>query len=288
MFNVCSAFRVAQYIGRKKLNNMTLFSGLFFLLFCVSRYLPVRDICADFGVTVSVPGLVAYALNDRWTLFIFVLCWFYQVGDAPFYDQTIQYVLFRCRRTEWAAGVALYILFSAGCFILLAAVSCVASVFPHINFRMEWDSVLRSLASVYSLRLKYRYIFSFSPYIYMNYSVGQAVFWGLSLQGLLLVFYGMLVGLLNTVSKRKIGVLVAGLIAVMDISAMIWIASDLYYFYSPVSLTTLSVLDLHGVSHRPTPYYSIGFFALSIVLALGLFLYATDRRSIVEIKKADS
>lgn len=77
-------FRIAEYIGRKKRNGMTLFAYAFYTLFCLSRYMPIRQICEDYRVTVSAMGLIAYVLNDRWTQFIFMLCWFYLIGDGPF------------------------------------------------------------------------------------------------------------------------------------------------------------------------------------------------------------
>lgn len=96
MFSI--PFRIAGYIGRKKCNTTTFFAYAVYTLFCLSRYMPIRQICADYSVTVSSLGLIAYVLNDRWTLFIFMLCWFYLIGDGPFYDCTIQYVLLRSRR----------------------------------------------------------------------------------------------------------------------------------------------------------------------------------------------
>ena len=129
-------FRIAEYIGRKKRNGMTLFAYAFYTLFCLSRYMPIRQICEDYRVTVSAMGLIAYVLNDRWTQFIFMLCWFYLIGDGPFFDCTIQYVLLRSGRIKWATGVFLFVLLSAAYFLLWAAVLCVVCAFPYVNFQI--------------------------------------------------------------------------------------------------------------------------------------------------------
>ena len=156
-------FRIAEYIGRKKRNGMTLFAYAFYTLFCLSRYMPIRQICEDYRVTVSAMGLIAYVLNDRWTQFIFMLCWFYLIGDGPFFDCTIQYVLLRSGRIKWATGVFLFVLLSAAYFLLWAAVLCVVCAFPYVNFQTEWDSVIRSLAAIRTLGQNYHAYFIFTP-----------------------------------------------------------------------------------------------------------------------------
>lgn len=277
-------FRIAEYIGRKKRNGMTLFAYAFYTLFCLSRYMPIRQICEDYRVTVSAMGLIAYVLNDRWTQFIFMLCWFYLIGDGPFFDCTIQYVLLRSGRIKWATVVFLFVLLSAAYFLLWAAVLCVVCAFPYVNFQTEWDSVIRSLAAIRTLGQNYHAYFIFTPYIHMNYSVLQAFGWSLSLHFLLLVAFGMFVSLFNSLSKQQVGILIAGMFLIMDMSAYQWFASDYYYFYSPLSLVTLNVLDLHGTTYRPTPDYSLCFFGIAILLITTLFLLIMHRRSIVAIK----
>ena len=61
-------FRIAEYIGRKKRNGMTLFAYAFYTLFCLSRYMPIRQICEDYRVTVSAMGLIAYVLNENFVM----------------------------------------------------------------------------------------------------------------------------------------------------------------------------------------------------------------------------
>lgn len=280
-------FRITGYIGRKKRNGMTLFAYAFCTLYFISRYMPIRQICADYNVTVSAMGLIAYVLNDRWTLFILMLSWFYLIGDGPFYDSTIQYVLLRSRRIQWATGVFLFVLLSAACLLLWAAVLCIVCVLPYVNLQTEWDNVIRSLTTVASLRSSYSLSFTFLPYIYMNYSVLQAFGLSMSLYFLLLIAFGMFICLSNSLSKQQVGVLIAGMFLIMDLSANLWFASDFYYFYSPLSLVTLNVLDLHGNTYRPTPYYSLRFFGIAILLMTVLFLWIMHRRSIVAIKHSD-
>lgn len=282
MFSI--PFRIAGYIGRKKCNTTTFFAYAVYTLFCLSRYMPIRQICADYSVTVSSLGLIAYVLNDRWTLFIFMLCWFYLIGDGPFYDCTIQYVLLRSRRGQWATGVILFILLSAACFLFWAALLCILCTMPYVNFQPEWDNVIRSLTTVRALSQRYHAYFIFTPYIYRNYTVLQAFGWSLSLHYLLLVFFGVFVTLFNSLSRQQAGVLIAGMFLIMDMSAYQWFASDFYYFYSPLSLVTLNVLDLHSTTYRPTPSYSLRFFAAVIILIITLFLFLMHRRSIVAIK----
>ena len=277
-------FRIAGYIGRKKHNAMTLFAYAFYTLFCLSRYMPIRQICVDYNVTVSAMGLIAYVMNDRWTLFIFMLCWFYLIGDGPFYDCTIQYVLLRSHRTKWAMGVILFVLLSAVCFLLWAVMLCIVCALPYVNFQTEWDTVIRSLATVRTLGQSYHTYFIFTPYIHMNYSVLQAFGWSISLHFLLLVAFGVFVSLFNSLSKQQFGILIAGMFLIMDMSAYQWFASDYYYFYSPLSLVTLNVLDLHGTTYRPTPSHSLCFFGIAILLITALFLFIMHRRSIVAIK----
>ena len=282
MFSI--PFRIAGYIGRKKCNTTTFFAYAVYTLFCLSRYMPIRQICADYSVTVSSLGLIAYVLNDRWTLFIFMLCWFYLMGDGPFYDCTIQYVLLRSRRGQWATGVILFILLSAACFLFWAALLCILCTMPYVNFQPEWDNVIRSLTTVRALSQRYHAYFIFTPYIYRNYTVLQAFGWSLSLHYLLLVSFGVFVTLFNSLSRQQAGVLIAGMFLIMDMSAYQWFASDFYYFYSPLSLVTLNVLDLHSTTYRPTPSYSLRFFAAVIILIITLFLFLMHRRSIVAIK----
>lgn len=284
MFSFCSALRIAGYIGRKRQNGMTVFAYTFYMLFCLNRYMLIRQICADYNTTVSVFGLIAYVLNDRWTLFIFMLCWFYLIGDGPFYDCTIQYVLLRSRRIEWAMGVFLHIVLSAVRFLLWTVLICIVCALPYVDFQWEWDSVIRSLAAVRSLGQQYHAYFLFTPYIYTNYSVLQALSWSMSLHFLLLVAFGMFISFFNSMSKQQVGILVAGMILIMDMSAYQWFASDYYYFFSPLSLVTLNVLDLHGTTYKPTPYDSLRFLGTAILIPTALFLFIMNKRSIVAIK----
>ena len=278
MYNIQASYRIAMYHLRKKTTIVLLFAYALFALFYISRYSVINAICTDYQVKVSFLGIYAYSHNDHWTMLIMMIGWFYLVGDAPFADETQQYIFIRCSKISWMMGIVMFIHIFAALYLIWMFLICFVLFIMNGSTSCNWDSVLRSLTSVRTLIKMYEPMFSFSPYIINNYTVAEAFLFTALLRYMMLILYGLIVTVANYFLHNNIGAFVSGGILVMDMVASKMVVSDSYYSFSTVSLSNLNILDLHGSSNRPTLTYAICFYITALVGVCSILVITTCGR----------
>ena len=204
--------------------------------------------------------------------------WFYLVGDAPFADETQQYIFIRCSKISWMMGIVMFIHIFAALYLIWMFLICFVLFIMNGSTSCNWDSVLRSLTSVRTLIKMYEPMFSFSPYIINNYTVAEAFLFTALLRYMMLILYGLIVTVANYFLHNNIGAFVSGGILVMDMVASKMVVSDSYYSFSTVSLSNLNILDLHGSSNRPTLTYAICFYITALVGVCSILVITTCGR----------
>ncbi len=272
MYSMRASYRIAIYYLRKKTTIVLLFAYALFALFYTSRYSVINAICTDYQVEVSFLGIYAYSHNDHWTLLIMMIGWFYLVGDAPFSDDTQQYIFIRCSKVSWMMGIVMFIHIFAALYLIWTLIICCVLFLMNGSISYNWDSVLRSLTSVRTLIQTYEPMFSFSPYILNNYSVTEAFLFTVLLRYMMLILYGLVVTVSNYFIHSNIGAFVGGGVFVMDMVANKTFVSESYYKFSTVSLSNLNILDLLGSSNRPTLTYAVCFYIVAIIGASGILV----------------
>lgn len=95
-------------------------------------------------------------------------------------------------------------------------------------------------------------------------------------------FLGLIMFLINMKFNRIFGLVVSGVILFFDL-LVLNVLPPVFYYFSPVSLSRLGVIDPMGVSMFPGMAYPFIFFSVSIVI-LSSLLVMSIKKIPIEIK----
>ena len=111
-----------------------------------------------------------------------------------------------------------------------------------------------------------------------SYSVFSAVSWTYLLHVGASVLLALMMFWVNMVSNRNHGGVVAVIFALFEMAFTGFGLSPQFYYFSPITLSNLSTLDIQKVTYKPSDTYAAAFMLAGNVLLIAV-CYIIYRRS---------
>lgn len=274
-------FSIAMYSIHQWLTNPRVIS-LFVLMsvFVWGDFRPISELSVMTQVRTN-PLIFPFFSNNPVKQLILMAGVIFLFSDAPFINKNQPYIVIRSKRVSWVLGQILYIIIgSAIYFFVLMSVSILV-LLPHATFATNgWGKIVNTLAQTNAgLQIKLQFgvlkkiTGSYSPI--GAFGISFLLNWGAA------CFFGLLMFAINLRLNRAYGIIVSGGILFFDLLVMNALSPAFYYF-SPVSISRLGVLDPLGVSSFPNITYPFIFYGISIVI-FSISLVLCVRRAPIEI-----
>ena len=193
-------------------------------------------------------------------------------ADAPFINEGQSYVIIRCNRLSWIMGQIVYIVMASAIYFMILMCVSVIILLPNGTFATNgWGKIVNTLAQTNAGR-QINLQFTISEKITSFYTPFEAfglcffLNWGCA------SFLGLTIFILNMKFNRGIGLVFCAMILFFDLLVLNALPIIFYYF-SPVSISRLTLLDPLNVLRFPTINYSIIFYSIgSVILSILLII----------------
>lgn len=252
---------VCRYILEKKREDIRwkiVFACVTLLLF--DGIYRINNFCALVNSGIA-PWLLPHMLSAMPLQFTLILGFLLISCNLPFLDADSIFVLSRSGYKNFGKGVLKSIRQISLLYLLFILLLSVAFVFPSLQFESGWGKVLNTFANTPSVTTGYLRVFSISNRIVSNYSPVEAMLLSMLLEYLCLNFLALVMLVINLALRGHMGIYFALSIAALDFFVYNDLGDKAIYF-SPVSLTRLSVIDPTHTSYYPSPAYAIVFLLI--------------------------
>ena len=235
----------------------------------------IRMLCAKYQATASPLPFFTYMTSTATMSALLLLCWLMLMCDAPFIDDTQPYILLRSGRILWSFGQMLYIFTASLIYWAWVVACCILVLYPYVGWDPQWGKVY------YSLTYYESYGLDVSKNIQACYSVMGAFGLSLGFNIALCIFLAQLTYLVNLLTSRMYGALIATALVLLHWSYYMWGSAPWAIKASPVTLAALNWLEASTIkSNYPPVSYAIQFFIISIAVLTALCVLAIRRRAI--------
>lgn len=268
------AVRVCMYNMRRLLTEYRAYTGMALALFAVVFYCNgVRDVCVHYSAGVSPVQVFTHLLSYPQANSFLYLGWITLMCDAPFVSDVQISVVMRSGRKEWFGGQMLYILAMALLYWISIAVMIAVMFIGYWGDFGDWGRVIHTF-SVSSIKAHN----IVSEKVMKSYSVFSAVSWTYLLHVGASVLLALMMFWVNMVSNRNHGGVVAVIFALFEMAFTGFGLSPQFYYFSPITLSNLSTLDIQKVTYKPSDTYAAVFMLAGNVLLIAV-CYIIYRRS---------
>jgi hypothetical protein len=232
--------------------------------------------CGLMGEDIA-PWIFPFLYNIRFVKILFFLPLVFIFCDAPFISQSQPYVLLRSGRLAYTFGQMLYIVAVSGLYFLFIMLLSNVFVINSLDFTLEWGRVISTLADTDAASIMGIMTF-INPKITFYYTPLQAMWYTFFLSTLSGIFLGFLIYAINSISNTKIpGVLCAVFLVVLDSVAH---GDTFLLHFSPVSWSTLSMIDVGGLTAYPSINYIFGAFFITLGTLIIVCAVASRKQTI--------
>lgn len=242
---------------------------IFVLLTCYIHYMekPIKSFSEYVNINIS-PYLFPFLISSGYSSKIILLLLILLFCDAPFMENEYPYIAIRSGRKKWCQGQQAYIGIASAIYVIFIVMSTVIVMIPNISFEWGWGKVINTFAQTGTAAQK-GIMIPFDFNIVQNYSPILIMMLQLLLCWLEFVTIGNLMFLLNILSSRATGAVVAtGLVFFQIFAESIAVS---WTYFSPTSWMSLSFISINGIGERPSLSY-----ALITLVAINLFLLAAS------------
>ncbi len=228
------------------------------------------------------PFIFPFFSNDPVKQLILLAGIVFLFSDAPFIDKNQPYIIIRSKRISWVLGQILYIVIASAIYFLFLMLVSILVLLPYATFATNgWGKIIHTLAQTGAgaqINLQFGITQEITTFYFPleAFCLSFLLSWGTA------CFLGLILFLVNLKLNRMLGLIAGGVILFLDLLT-INVLSPVFYHFSPVSLSRLSVLDPMGVSLFPSKIYPFVFFSVSIVV-LSALLVASIKKISVEVK----
>ena len=239
---------------------------------------PIHLMCKTEGLSLSIPGMISYMINDGPVTSVIALACMALLLDAPCADELQRYLMLRTGRKEWAKGQIAYCMGVAAvymtAFVLIASLYCL----PYLDKTFAWGEGMRYMYEDGGFMI-YDSLLEYDPWLPRAYSaVGAAVLqWALHI--LMLAVLGMLLMNVNLYIDRRAGFAVVAAPVGFDLMVQEYFSESTYYF-SPLTLCRLSGLDYGDEMGRPSVLAAFLVLTAAMVLLGMLFVRGARKREV--------
>ncbi|MGN0384170.1 MAG: hypothetical protein ACI4DS_07860 [Eubacterium sp.] len=248
-----------------------------FAVLCTFMYTTgISDVSKTIGIKVS-PWIFPFMFTHRYMKITFMIPVVFLFSDAPFIDANQMYVMIRSGRKRWCGGQLLYIIAASFNYALVLLLSSIIFNINNMYLDTEWGELLGS-AGTAGLLNAYGHQYdtvSISGGIVKYYTPLQAMFFSFVLMWLSFIFLGMIMYLVNIISKSHtigciIGVMMITLTAVVE--PYPYLAK-----FSPMSWNSLNNIDIAKRTELPSIDYIL-FVYISVIIICSVIAVIISRK----------
>lgn len=267
------ANKVSRYNMRMMRENIRIpFIFLIIVLYVVESLSAVLTFSRIVHIDVT-PFAFVFLINDYRIQFIIAACAVILFCNAPFEDESCQYMISRAGKLSWGLGQILYIIKMS---ILYTGCLVAATIIPflgHITWSNEWGKIWGTLGKT-NAGAEFGVKLSISQNIIRDYGPVDAFIISILLEFSCILCIGLIIYFGNKVTGKPVGTVIGALIAVLDICiSNDWL--EWAYGFSPVSLTQLELFNGYASKWGINLVYAEKFF-LIVILSLSALCVASN------------
>ncbi len=278
--------KVIRYISRlqwrKSLHRTQFWLVVILVPLLAYRYMqPVLRFVTATGVNATPVGLTFF-LSDYGLSFVVTLGLLMLFSQAPFMDEQMTFVLLRCDNRKWYMGSILYCMETAFFYVLYWCACLLLPLIGKLNLTMEWGKIWTTLCRT-DAYFDYRILVKM-PYGLLAYDGWQALIYSITLKGTFCMLIVSIIFTGNMIKRIPIGSVVSVLMLLQDYFAMNG-HGFAYYWYSPSTMSRLSMLDSTNTFLQPSMWEAFGVLMTATILVQLLGIWAVGK---TEIHKTSS
>ena len=209
------------------------------------------------------PFAFVFLVNNYRIQFVIAACAVILFCNAPFEDESYQYMIFRAGKLSWGLGQILYILKTSILYIASLVIAAIIPFLGHITWSNEWGKIWGTLGKT-NAGAEFGVELSVSQNIIRQYEPVDALVISILLEFSCILCIGLIIYFGNKMTAKSVGTFIGALIAVLDICVSNdWL--DWAYGFSPVSLTQLELFNGFAPKWGINLAYAEKFFMIAIV-----------------------
>ena len=273
------ANKVSGYHMRMLRENIRIpFIFIIVVLYVTESLSAVLTFSRNVHIDVTPFAFVFLINNDR-IQFVIAACAVILFCNAPFEDESYQYVISRAGKLSWGLGQILYIIKMSILYIACLAAATMIPFLGHITWSNEWGKIWGTLGKT-NTGAQFGVKFSVSQNIIRQYEPVDALIISILLEFSCILCIGLLIYFGNKVTAKSVGTFAGALIAVLDICVSNdWM--DWAYGFSPVSLAQLELFNGYASKWGINLAYAEKFFMIAIVSLSALCVAANYREKAI-------
>ena len=230
----------------------------------------------NIGVT---PFAFVFLVNDYRIQFVIAACAVILFCNAPFEDESYQYMISRAGKLSWGLGQLLYILKMSIIYIASLVIAAILPFLGHITWSNEWGKIWGTLGKT-NAGAEFGVELSVSQNIMRQYEPAYALVISILLEFSCILCIGLLIYFGNKMTAKSVGTFAGMLTAVLDICVSNdWL--DWAYGFSPVSLTQLELFNGFAPKWGINLAYAEKFFMIAIVSLSVLCVAANYKEKVI-------
>lgn len=260
---IMKANKVSQYNMRMIRENIRIpFIFLIIILYVTESLSAVCVFSKNVHIGVT-PFAFVFLVNDYKIQFIIAASAVILFCNAPFEDESYQYMITRAGKLSWGIGQVLYII-KMSIFYMIGLI--VASIIPflgHIKWSNEWGKIWGTLGKT-SIGAEFGVKLSVSQNIIRDYEPVNALLISMLLEFSCILCIGLIIYSGNKLAGKSTGTIIGALIAVLDTCiSNDWLAWA--YGFSPISLAQIDLFNGYAAKWGINLAYAERFFLIAIL-----------------------
>nr|WP_305142339.1 hypothetical protein [uncultured Acetatifactor sp.] len=250
-----------------------------FVLMIVVLYV-MESLSAVFAFSRSVqidvaPFAFVFLINTDGVQFIIAACAVILFCNAPFEDESYQYMISRAGKLSWGLGQVFYIVKISILYMGCLVAATIMPFWGHINWANEWGKIWGTLGKT-NAGAEFGVKLSVSQNIIRQYEPVDALAISILLEFSCVLCIGLLIYFGNKMTGKSVGTFLGAWIAVLDICVSNdWM--DWAYGFSPVSLAQLGLFHGFAPKWGINLAYAEKFFMIAIVSLSALCMASNYR-----------
>ncbi len=214
-------------------------------------------------------------INTDGVQFIIAACAVILFCNAPFEDESYQYMISRAGKLSWGLGQVFYIVKISILYMGCLVAATIMPFLGHINWANEWGKIWGTLGKT-NAGAEFGVKLSVSQNIIRQYEPVDALIISILLEFSCVLCIGLLIYFGNKMTGKSVGTFLGAWIAVLDICVSNdWM--DWAYGFSPVSLAQLGLFHGFAPKWGINLAYAEKFFMIAIVSLSALCMASNYR-----------
>ncbi len=227
----------------------------------------------------ATPFAFVFLINNYRIQFVIAACAVILFCNAPFEDESYQYMISRAGKLSWGLGQIFYILKTSILYTACLAAAAIIPFLGHITWSNEWGKIWGTLGKT-NAGAEFGVELSVSQNIIRQYEPVDALVISILLEFSCILCIGLIIYFGNKMTAKSVGTFIGALIAVLDICVSNdWL--DWAYGFSPVSLTQLELFNGFAPKWGINLAYAEKFFMIAIISLSALCVAANYKEKVI-------